>query len=138
MKGCHLILYDGVCRLCNRLNRFVLKRDAAAVFCFASLQSDLGQSLLRRYGRNSDRVETLYVVVNYGSKSVLLAKSRAVLFILKTLGGPWRLTAVFGILPGRLLDWAYDLIARNRYRLFGRYESCLMPNPEYRSRFIDV
>ncbi len=135
----HLILYDGVCGLCNRLNRFVLKRDRAGVFQFAALQSRLGQSLLRSYGKDPDNLETLYVIASYGSQSpVLLSKSRAVLFILRALGGPWRLPAIFGILPRRLLDWAYDRIARNRYAVFGRYETCLMPIPEYKSRFIDV
>ena len=139
MSGRHLILYDGVCGLCNRLNRFVLERDAVAVFQFASLQSRLGQSILRGYGRDPDKLETLYVVVNYGSESaVLLSKSRAALFVLKTLGGPWRLAASLGVLPHRLLDWAYDLVARHRYRVFGRYENCLMPGPEYETRFIDV
>ncbi len=139
MTGRHLILYDGVCGLCNRLNRFILERDAVAVFQFASLQSRLGQSILRGYGRDPDKLETLYVVVNYDSESaVLLSKSRAALFVLKTLGGPWRLTASLGVLPRRLLDWAYDLVARHRYRVFGRYEYCLMPGPEYENRFIDV
>jgi predicted DCC family thiol-disulfide oxidoreductase YuxK len=139
MMDRHLILYDGVCGLCNRLNRFVLKRDPAGVFQFASLQGGPGQSLLRAYGRDPDSLETLYVVVSYGSKSpVLLSKSRAALFVLNALGGPWRLVAIVGMLPRRLLDWAYDLVARNRYTLFGRYESCLLPSPEYKSRFIDA
>ncbi len=139
MTGRHLILYDGVCGLCNRLNRFVLKRDTIGVFQFASLQSRLGQSLLRGYGTDPGNLKTLYVVVNYGSQSpVLLSKSRAALFVLKTLGGPWRLAAILGVFPRRLLDWAYDLVARHRYAVFGRYESCLMPSPEYKNRYIDV
>jgi len=139
MTAKHLILYDVVCGLCNRLNRFVLKRDPTGMFRFASLQSGLGQSLLRDFGRDPGNLDTLYVVVGYGSRSpVLLFRSRAALFVVKTLGGPWRLAAVLGILPGRLLDWVYDLIARHRYSVFGRYESCLVPSPEHKSRFIDV
>ncbi len=138
MTGRHLILYDGVCGLCNRLNRFVLKRDTTGVYHFASLQSRLGQSLLRGYGRDPDNLETLYVVVDYNSESaLLLSKSRAVLFVLKAIGGPWRLAAILGVCPRRLLDWAYDLVARHRYAVFGRYESCLMPSPEYKGRFLD-
>jgi len=137
--GNHLILYDGVCGLCNRLNRFVLKRDAAGVFRFASLQSNLGQSILRAHGKDPGSLETLYVVVHHGAKSpVLLSKSGAALFILETLRGPWRLAAVLRILPRPLLDWAYYLVARNRYRVFGRYDHCLIPSSKYRSRFIDV
>ncbi len=135
----HLILYDGVCGLCNRLNRFVLKRDTAGVFRFASLQSRLGRSLLEAYRRDPTSLDTLYVVVGYGSTSpVLLFKSNAALFILKTLGGPWRLGSLLGFLPSRLRDWVYDVIARSRYKVFGRCESCLLPSPEHRSRFIDV
>jgi len=139
MTGSHLILYDGVCGLCNRLNRFVLKRDPAAVFQFASLQSRLGQSLLKANGLDADNLETLYVVANYGSESpALLSKSQAAFFILKTLGGPWRVVTILGILPWRLLDWVYDLIARNRYTVFGRYQTCPIPSPEYKSRFVDI
>ena len=139
MSGTHLVLYDGLCGLCDRMNRFVLKRDAAGVFQFASLQSRVGQSLLRSQGIDPNNLETVCVVVNYGSKSpVLLSKSCAVLFVLRTLGGAWRLTVILGVLPDLLLDWAYDVIARNRYKIFGRYETCLTPSPEYKSRFLDA
>jgi predicted DCC family thiol-disulfide oxidoreductase YuxK len=135
----HLVLYDGVCGLCNRLNTFLLPRDVDAVFAFASLQSEAGQSLLKRFGRASDSLDTFYVVTNYRSASpVLLAKSRAALFVLTTLGGFWRWLALFGVLPSTLLDRAYDVIARNRYRILGRSETCLLPAPEYKTRFIDV
>ncbi len=140
MNASHLILYDGVCGLCNRLNQFVLKRDKAAVFHFASQQSPLGQSLLRDYGKDPAKLETFYVIEDYASGSpVLLSRSGAALFVLKTIGGTWsRLAAVFRVLPTKLLDWAYNLIARNRYRIFGRYDSCPLPTPEQRKRFVDV
>jgi len=135
----HLILYDGVCGLCNRFNQFVLKRDTAGTFQFASLQSDLARSLLAAYGKNPAKLDTLYVIVNYESGSpLLLSKARGALFAVTCLGGFWRLLRVFNILPAPVLDWAYSLVARNRYRLFGRYETCLVPSPELRSRFIDV
>ena len=134
----HLILYDGLCGLCNRLNLFVLRRDGAGAFKFASLQSELGQSLLRSFGRDPGRLETVCVVADYGAPSArLLRKSSAALFISERLG-LWRLAAaVLRIFPHRLLDWAYDVVARNRYRIFGRYEICPTPSPEHRSRFID-
>ncbi len=139
MKRSHLILYDGVCGLCNRLNQFVLKRDRAAVFQFASQQSALGQSIIRAHGRDPAGLETFYVIVDYGSDSpIMLSKSSAVLFVLKTLRGPWRLATVLAVLPTKLLDWVYDLVARNRYRVFGRYDTCPLPRPEHKSRFIDV
>jgi predicted DCC family thiol-disulfide oxidoreductase YuxK len=137
--GEHLILYDGVCGLCNRLNTFVLPRDAEGVFDFASLQSATGQSLLKRFGRNPEDLNTFYVVTSYRSESsVLLSKAEAGLFVMKALGVPWRWLGLFRVLPIRSLNAAYDLVARNRYRLFGRHETCLLPSAEYRSRFIDV
>jgi predicted DCC family thiol-disulfide oxidoreductase YuxK len=135
----HLVLYDGVCGLCNRLNAFVLPRDTSGIFAFASLQSATGQSLLKRFGKTTSDLDTFYVVTNYRSDSPgLLAKSRAALFVLSTLGGIWRSFAPFRVLPAWLLDIGYDLIARNRYRFFGRYDTCLVPTPQYKQRFIDV
>lgn len=138
MTGTHVILYDGVCGLCNRLNRFILRHDKAGTFRFASLQGAFGRALLKEHGKDPGRLETLYVVAGYRSTSpVLLSKSRAALFILKTLSGPWRLASIFGILPRRLLDWIYDLVARYRYAVFGRYDTCPIPSAEFRSRFMD-
>jgi predicted DCC family thiol-disulfide oxidoreductase YuxK len=79
------------------------------------------------------------VITNYCAESpVLLAKSRAALFVSSTLGGWWPMLGVFGVLPTAILDAAYDLIARYRYRFFGRYETCPVPAPEHRQRFIDI
>ena len=111
-----MVLYDGVCGLCNRLNNFVLPRDTRAVFDFASLQSAVGRSTLARFGRNPEDLNTFYLVTNYRSESpALLSKASAALFVMKKLGDPWR--------------WL---------GLFGRYVSCLMPSAEYRKRFIDL
>jgi len=137
-KWNHLILYDGVCCLCNRMIQFVMRQDRAQVFRFASLQSRLGQSLTGRQGKSPGKLDTVMVIANYGSSSArLLSKASAGLFVLQTLGGAWRLAGVLRVLPDRLLDWFYDLIARYRYRIFGRYESCPVPTPEQRSRFLD-
>jgi predicted DCC family thiol-disulfide oxidoreductase YuxK len=134
-----LVLYDGVCGLCNRLNNFVLPRDTQAVFDFASLQSAVGRSTLAGFGRNPEDLNTFYLVTNYRSKSpALLSKASAALFVMKKLGDPWRWLGLFGIFPNALLDRAYDLTARYRYRFFGRYESCLMPSAKYRKHFIDL
>jgi len=138
-RGEHLVLYDGVCALCNRLNNFVLPRDSRGVFDFASLQSAVGRSALQRFGRNPDDLNTFYLVTNYRSESsALLSKASAALFVMKKLGDPWRWLGLLGVFPSALLDRVYDLTARYRYRLFGRYESCLMPSGEYKKRFIDL
>jgi predicted DCC family thiol-disulfide oxidoreductase YuxK len=137
--GKHLILYDGVCGLCNRLNTFVLPRDRQGLFQFASLQSSFGRSLLKEHGRNASELDTFYVIADYRSKlPELLDRSRAVLFIMGRLGAPWSFLEILGVLPHRLLDWGYDCLAQNRYRFFGRYDTCLLPAARYKDRFIDV
>jgi len=134
----HLILYDGVCGLCNRLNLFVLKRDAADLFRFASLQSDLGIGAVRRHGRDAVDLDTVYVIENYGTEDERLrAKARAVLFIVRSLGGVWRLASLLDRLPTPLLDAVYDFVAKRRYGWFGRSEVCIVPKPEHRAKFLE-
>jgi predicted DCC family thiol-disulfide oxidoreductase YuxK len=138
-RGLHLILYDGVCGLCNRLNQFVLARDKRAVFDFASLQSATGQSALQRFARNTETMNTFYVITNYSSQTpMLLSRAGAALFVMNSLdiGAPW--FSIFRMFPHALLDFGYDIVARNRYRIFGRVEICMAPSAEFRKRFIDV
>lgn len=128
-----------MCGLCNRLNVFLLTRDVEGGFVFASLQSQTGQSLLQRFGEATGDLTTFYVVTNYRSESpALLSKSRAALFVVSRLGGFWPALGTFGVLPTAMLDAVYDLIARYRYRFFGRDETCPVPAPEHRQRFIDI
>lgn len=137
--GAHLILYDGVCGLCNRWIGQILPRDAKGLFRFASLQSELGRSLLSRNGRNPDLLDTIYVFVDYESESPrVLNRARAALFVIGLLETPWRFLRVFEVLPTFVLDAGYALIARNRYRLFGKYDACLIPDANHASRFLDV
>ena len=131
--GRHLLLYDGHCGLCSRLVQFVLRRDRRGVFHFASLQSEAGRAVVP----DAD-LTTFYAIANYRTAEAMrLSKSRAALFVMGSLGWPWKLVGLFDILPTALLDRLYDLVARNRYRVFGRREQCMMPRSEYRSRFID-
>jgi predicted DCC family thiol-disulfide oxidoreductase YuxK len=133
-----LILYDGLCGLCNRLNQFILRRDAHDRFRFAALQGALAGDLLRRHGRDARDLDTVFVVKNYGEPGqTLLSKGRAIIFVLRTLGGLWTLAGIFNLLPRRLLDAAYDQIARRRYRWFGRYDACPLPAPGVRQKFLD-
>jgi len=137
--GRHLFLYDGICGLCNRVNQFVLRHDAGGQFDFASLQSPTGHALLQRLGHSHAELTTFYVVGDYRSTApIVLSKARAALFVARALGWPWRLVGAFAILPTPLLDFFYDLVARFRYRLFGRFETCPLPTPQQRHRFIDV
>lgn len=138
-RGQHLLLYDGVCGLCDWLVQAVLAHDRAEVFHFASLQSPAAQVVLRRFGRSPDELDTVYVVVNYQSAAPrLLSKGNAALFVSGTLGWPWKAARLLGVLPHRLVDWGYDLVARHRYRVFGRFDQCVIPRPEHRARFVDT
>jgi predicted DCC family thiol-disulfide oxidoreductase YuxK len=137
--GRHLILYDGVCGLCNRIVRFVLPRDPSGIFHFAALQSAVGASILKRHGRRPDALDTFYLVADYRSANpVLYHKARAALFVLRNLGRQWRLLGALGIFPDAVLNAAYDFVAHRRYRVFGRYEVCPLPSPEHRDRFDDA
>ncbi|MBI3272317.1 MAG: DUF393 domain-containing protein [Planctomycetes bacterium] len=134
-----VVFYDGVCGLCNALVQFVLRRDAAGRFRFASLQSRFAQEALTRYGKDPRDLDTFYLLVDRGLPSErLVMKGRAAVQLLSALGGPWRLLGALGLLPAPLLDWGYDRVARVRYRVFGKYEACLLPLPQYKARFIET
>lgn len=136
-EGDHLLLYDGVCGMCDGLIRFVLERDER-VFDFAALQSPAAHAALAPFGGGIEALTTMYVVVNYrGAAPTLLPKSRAALFVMARLGWPWKAGALLGVLPASVLDYLYDVVARHRYRVFGRHEQCVIPRPDVRSRFID-
>lgn len=133
-----VVLYDGVCGLCNGLNQFLLKRDPNDHFRFASLQSEFSASLLKRYDINALDLDTVYVVADYGQPDQhLLARSDAILHVLGRLGGFWGLLRIGRALPKSLRDAFYNLVARNRYRVFGKYDVCLMPEESYRRKFLD-
>jgi predicted DCC family thiol-disulfide oxidoreductase YuxK len=135
-----VILYDGVCGLCNRLVQFVLRHDSGGRFRFASLQNGAASAVLRRHGIDPQALDTMYLVSDHQQPTErLAARSEALILILRGLGGFWRaLAALFMLFPDRLRNWFYNLIARNRYRIFGRYATCMLPEEKYRSRFLDV
>ena len=136
--GTHLVLYDGVCGLCNRLLQFVLAHDRRAVFAFASLQSPIGRSTVERFGGNPDELSSFYVVSHFRTdRARMVGRGRAALFVAGELGRPWKAAVLFRVVPTAILNRVYDVVARNRYRLFGRLDRCPMPRPEYRRRFID-
>jgi predicted DCC family thiol-disulfide oxidoreductase YuxK len=137
-EAVHLALYDGVCGLCNSLLQFLLTHDRRGVFAFASLQSRTGRAVVEQLGGDLADLTSFYVVANYRTdRSRTLARSKAALFVAGQLGWPWKAAVIAGVLPGAVLDRAYDVIARHRYRVFGRFEQCLAPRPEFRDRFIE-
>lgn len=145
-QGTHpVLLYDGVCGFCNWSVQFVLKRDRGGIFRFASLQSGLAQQVLARHGVNAADLNAAYVALGYdpdrcdGTSETVLARSDAILFVARQLGGIWRVGGVIlGVLPRGLRDWAYSIFARYRYRLFGKYDACPLPSAETRARFLDL
>jgi predicted DCC family thiol-disulfide oxidoreductase YuxK len=137
--GRHLLLFDGDCGLCGSLVQFVLARDPAGTFHFASLSSPYGRSTVAYYGGDADDTSTMYVVVDFRTPQARpLIRSRAALFVIGAIGWPWKAVTLFGVLPTALLERLYDVVARNRYRVLGRREQCLMPRAEWQDRFVDL
>jgi predicted DCC family thiol-disulfide oxidoreductase YuxK len=137
-QGGHLVLYDGVCGLCSRLLQFLLTHDHRAVFNFASLQSATGKATVARWGGDPEELTSFYVVSAFRTPAArVFTRSDAALFVAGELGWPWKAMRAAGILPKALRDRLYDVVARTRYRVFGRLEQCLLPRPEFRSRFLD-
>jgi len=134
-----VLLFDGVCGLCNTAVQFVLRHDPSGRFRFAPLQSEFARRVLMRHGRDPRDLDTMYLVVGADTPHErLLAKSDGILAVLHGLGGGWRLLSLARILPRALRDRGYDRLARNRYRWFGRTQQCIVPRPEVRARFVDL
>lgn len=127
-----LLLFDGVCNLCNASVQWVIRHDPAGVFRFASLQSEKGKELLQQYNLPAGELNT--VVLVDGGKA--FTRSDVPLRIFKIMGGGWSVLTVFSIVPKFIRDAVYDWIARNRYRWFGKKDECWLPTPELRARFL--
>ena len=128
-----IILFDGVCNLCNGAINFIIKHDPSAQFKFASLQGETGQRLLKKHQINSAETDSI-VLVEGDTVSV---KSSAALRIAKYLNKGYPLLFGFMIVPKFIRNAIYDYIARNRYKWFGKKDSCMIPTPELKSRFLD-
>ena len=132
-----IILYDGICGLCDRFVRFVLKRDKHDRFRFASLQSEFASTILQRHGINPQILDTTYLVRSYNTpQEHLLARNDAVVAVFTELGGIWKIWAwLLQLLPKSFRNWRYNLVARYRYRIFGKYNTCPLPDPKDRHKF---
>ncbi len=128
-----IILFDGVCNLCNGFVKFIIKRDPKAKFKFASLQSEIGQSLLYKFGLPTDDFHSFVYIK--GDKYFI--KSSAALNVLKDMGGIWNLFFAFIIIPKFIRNFFYDIISKTRYQLFGKRNSCMVPSSEIKQRFLE-
>jgi predicted DCC family thiol-disulfide oxidoreductase YuxK len=127
-----VVLFDGVCKLCNAWAKFLIRHDRRRLFRLASVQSAEGQAILAWFALPLERFDTMA----YVEGGELFVRSSAVLRILAQLDWPWRGFVLLRFCPRPMRDWLYDRIALNRYRLFGRYDSCLLPAPDHARRFL--
>jgi predicted DCC family thiol-disulfide oxidoreductase YuxK len=127
-----ILLFDGVCNLCNSLVKFIIKKDPEGRIRFAPLQSSSGKMLLGKSGMSEDEINSVVYIAD--GKTYL--RSSAILHLLKELGGGWRLFYGLIIIPPFIRDFFYDIIAKTRYRVFGRSDSCMIPTDELKNRFL--
>lgn len=128
-----IILFDGVCNLCNNSVQFIIKRDKKDIFRFAPLQSEIGKKLVAERRIDTARIDSIILIE---PQIAYYTKSEAALRISKSLSGFWPVMSVFLGLPSRLRDWIYDWVAKNRYKWFGRREECMIPTPEMKNKFL--
>jgi len=128
----NIVIFDGVCNLCNWSVLFIIKRDSRGIFTFASAQSETGEEILSRFEINTPEPESVFLLQN----NKLLKQSSAALTIAAELDGFWKYLALLRVIPRPLRDIIYDWIARNRYRWFGKRDICMMPNKEIENRFL--
>jgi predicted DCC family thiol-disulfide oxidoreductase YuxK len=127
-----LVLFDGVCILCTASVQFIIRHDRAAIFYFAPLQSEIGREICRSQGLDPADVQTFVLI----SRGRMLVRSDAAIEVVSRFGGAWRFFTVFRLVPRVARDWIYSMVARNRYRWFGRTDACMIPTPEIKERFL--
>ena len=132
-KNKQLILFDGVCNLCNSSIQYVIKYDEKNLFMFAPLESDVGQTVIKAYKIDTKKTDSILLYSNTNGLSV---KSSAALKIAKHLNFPLNLMTIFFIVPTFIRDWVHDFIAKNRYNWYGKKESCMIPTQELKSKFL--
>ena len=132
-KDKKIILFDGVCNLCNSSVQYVIKHDKKDVFRFVALQSELGRKIITHIGISEKSIDS---IILYEPEVAYYYKSTAALEIAKQLGGVFSYATIFKILPLSLRDSIYDYVAKNRYTWYGKQESCMIPTPELKAKFL--
>ena len=133
-KDKQLILFDGVCNLCNSSVQFVIKKDKANRFVFAPLQSETGQFFINKFNIDTDKVDSIILIPD---NDTYYSKSTAALRVAKHLGFPTSWLFPLLIFPAFMRNWVYDYIARNRYKWYGKKEACMIPTPKLKAKFLD-
>jgi len=128
-----LILFDGVCNLCNASVQYIIKHDKKDIFRFTALQSEASQELIRKFNIDTDKTDS---IILYSEKNGISYKSTAALKIASYLGFPRNTMIIFLIIPPFIRNWVYDYIAKNRYKWYGKREACMVPTPELQRKFI--
>jgi predicted DCC family thiol-disulfide oxidoreductase YuxK len=128
-----IILFDGVCNLCNRSIQVIIKNDRKKFFRFASLQGKLGQEVLKKHQLQTDQLHSFILLEG----DHIYTKSTGALRIFRELGGGWKLLYGFMIIPRFIRDAVYNFVSRNRYKWYGKREECMLPTPELKERFLD-
>ena len=129
-----IILFDGVCNLCDSAVQMIIKHDAKDVFRFVALQSDLGQKIIQHLGIDAQKIDS---IILYQPGFAYYYKSEAALEIAKDLGGVFYFVALFSILPTSFNNYIYDYIAKNRYKWYGKKDTCLIPTKEIKAKFLE-
>lgn len=134
-KNKQLILFDGVCNLCNSSVLYVIKRDSKDKFLFSPLESNIGKDIIKKFDIDTEKTDS--ILLYNPEKDKLTYKSTAALLIASRLGLPANILAFFLIVPAFIRNWVYNYIAKNRYKWYGKKESCMIPTPELKSKFLD-
>ena len=132
-KNKKIILFDGVCNLCNGAVQFIIKHDKKDIFRFVALQSELGIEICKYIGVNPTKIDS---IIFYNPGVAYYFKSSVAIEIAEELGGIYSLISILKIFPEKLLNYFYDYIARNRYKWYGKKESCMIPTPELKAKFL--
>jgi predicted DCC family thiol-disulfide oxidoreductase YuxK len=127
-----IVLFDGICKLCNSTVLFIINHDHQARFKFTPLQSEQGSRLIKQFGFQAD----IFYFIVYIREEKSFTKSTALLYILKDLGGLWKLFYPLIAIPKFIRDFFYDILAKKRYQLFGKLESCMIPKEDIKQRFL--
>lgn len=132
-KHKQLVLFDGVCNLCDASVQYIIKHDKNDIFLFTALQSDVGQQIIKEFNIDTNKIDSIML---YSNEHGISYKSTAALKIASKIGFPRNLLSVFLIIPAIIRNWVYDYIAKNRYKWYGKKEECMIPTPDLKSKFL--